>query len=300
MAGETPMEMHQIRYFLASARTLNFTRAASACNVSQPALTVAIRKLEQELGEALFERRTGGLSLTEFGQMVHPRLRAMAEQAEAARDLAHSYRKLSRAPLALGVMDTVGAGRIGGFLASLREQQPGIEVAVSGGSASGVLEGLDEGALQMAVVSDGAGIPEHLVNLPLYRERYVVAFPPGHRFETFNGVRLSDVSDEAYVDRLSCEMSDKVLAACQAADIRLYATYRSAREDWIQGLVMARMGFAFLPEYSVVVPGLPARPLVDPPISRQVTLVTSREAAKLPACKALLREARRYRWASAA
>ena len=294
------MEMHQIRYFLASARTLNFTRAASACNVSQPALTVAIRKLEQELGETLFERRTGGLALTEFGQMVHPRLRSMVEQAEAARDLAHSYRKLSRAPIALGVMDTVGAGRIGGFLATLREVQPGIEIAVSGGSASGVLEELDQGTVQMAVVSDGAGIPEHLVSLPLYRERYVVAFPPGHRFEAFNGVRLADVSDEAYVDRLSCEMRDKVMAACQAADIRLYATYRSAREDWIQGLVMARMGFAFLPEFSVVTPGLPARPLVDPPISRQVTLVTSREAARLPACRALLREAKRYRWTAAA
>lgn len=293
------MEMHQIRYFLASARTLNFTRAAAACNVSQPALTVAIRKLERELGEALFERRTGGLVMTEFGQMVHPRLRTMAEQAEAARDLAHSYRKLSRAPLALGVMDTVGAGRIGGFLATVRESHPGIEVAVSGGGASAVLEGLDEGAVQMAVVSDGAGIPGHLTSLPLYRERYVVAFPPGHRFEALNGVRLADVSDEAYVDRLSCEMRDKVLAACQAADIRLYATFRSAREDWIQGMVMARMGFAFLPEFSVVVPGLPARPLVDPPISRQVTLVTTREAAKLPACKALLREARRYRWSEA-
>jgi DNA-binding transcriptional LysR family regulator len=294
------MEMHQVRYFLASARTLNFTRAAAACNVSQPARTVAVRKLEQELGEALFERGTRGLALTEFGQMVHPRLRAMAEQAEAARDLAHSYRKLSRAPLALGVMDTVGAGRIGGFLAVLREQQPGIEVAVSGGSASGVLESLDDGGLQMAVVSDGVGIPEHFVSLPLYRERYVVAFPPGHRFESFNGVRLSDVSDEAYVDRLSCELRDTVMAACHAADVRLYATYRSAREDWIQGLVMARMGFAFLPEYSVVVPGLPARPLIDPPISRQVTLVTSRAAARLPACKALLREVRRYRWTSSA
>jgi len=294
------MEMHQIRYFLASARTLNFTRAAAFCNVSQPALTVAIRKLERELGEALFERRTGGLALTEFGQMVHPRLRVMAEQAEAARELAHSYRRLSRAPVALGVMETVGVGRIGSFLAHLRESHPGIEIAVSGGSAAGVLEGLDEGAVQMAVVSDGAGIPDHFTSLPLYRERYVVAFPPGHRFESFNGVRLADVSDEAYVDRLSCEMRDKVLAACQAADIRLYATYRSAREDWIQGLVMARMGFAFLPEFSVVVPGLPARPLIDPPISRQVTLVTTREAAKLPACKALLREARRYRWAQAA
>lgn len=294
------MEMHQVRYFLASARALNFTRAAASCNVSQPALTVAIRKLEEELGEKLFERRTGGLSLTEFGQMVHPRLRTMAEQAEAARDLAHSYRKLSRAPVALGVMDTIGAGRIGSFLATLREAQPGIEVAVSGGSAAGVLEGLDEGAVQMAVVSDGAGIPGHLVSLPLYRERYVVAFPPGHRFETFNGVRLADVSDEAYVDRLSCEMRDKVLAACHAADVRLYATYRSAREDWIQGLVMARMGFAFLPEFSLVTPGLPARPLVDPPISRQVTLVTTREAARLPACRALLREAKRYRWAAAA
>ncbi|NIR99274.1 MAG: LysR family transcriptional regulator substrate-binding protein, partial [Gammaproteobacteria bacterium] len=82
--------------------------------------------------------------------------------------------------------------------------------------------------------------------------------------------RLADVSGERYVDRLSCEMRDMVTAACEVSEVELYATHRSEREDWVQGMVMAGMGFAFFPEFSVVVEGIRCRPLVDPQVHREV------------------------------
>ena len=78
------MEMHQVRYFLAVADTLNFTRAAEQCHVSQPALTRAIQQLEDELGGLLLRRERKLTHLTDFGRLIEPHLRQLAADAEAA------------------------------------------------------------------------------------------------------------------------------------------------------------------------------------------------------------------------
>ena len=100
------MEMHQVRYFLAVCETLNFTRAAENCNVSQPALTRAVHKLEEELGGLLLRRENSLTHLTDFGRLVRPHLEQMMAEAEAAKstamhflrmDLSRSFRRPSPA-----------------------------------------------------------------------------------------------------------------------------------------------------------------------------------------------------------
>src|SRR5438552_9354203 len=88
----TTMEMHQVRYFLAVARVLNFTRAADECNVTQPSLTRAIKQLEAELGGDLFRRERPAAQLTELGQRMHPLLKQCFDAAIGARSLASSFR----------------------------------------------------------------------------------------------------------------------------------------------------------------------------------------------------------------
>ena len=90
--GRGSMEMHQVRYFLAVARTLNFTRAAEECNVAQPSLTRAIRQLEDELGSELFRRERPHAQLTELGQRMRPPLQQCYESALGARSLASSIK----------------------------------------------------------------------------------------------------------------------------------------------------------------------------------------------------------------
>jgi len=87
------MEMHQVRYFLAVARTRNFTRAAEECNVAQPSLTRAIKQLEGELGGELFRRERPAAQLTELGQRMHPLLKQCYDAAVGARSLASSFKK---------------------------------------------------------------------------------------------------------------------------------------------------------------------------------------------------------------
>src|SRR6202166_5041689 len=85
------MEMHQVRYFLAVSRVLNFTRAADECNVTQPSLTRAIKLLEAALGGDLF-RRERPTQLTDLGQRMHPLLKQCYEAAAGARSLASSFK----------------------------------------------------------------------------------------------------------------------------------------------------------------------------------------------------------------
>ena len=101
------MEMHQVRYFLAAARTLNFTRAAEECNVTQPSLTRAIQKLEEEFGGLLFRRERALTHLTDLGRLMLPHLERTYEAAQAAKALAKGVGKATVAPLNLGMAATV-------------------------------------------------------------------------------------------------------------------------------------------------------------------------------------------------
>lgn len=290
------MEMHQVRYFLAACDSLNFTRAAEGCHVSQPALTTAIKKLEDDLGSPLFHREGKRMLLTDFGQLMRPHLEQVLGQAETARSVAQNFHLLNQAPLGVGVMATIGPLRLSRFLARFQRDHAGVEVSVSEGLLDDLTARLDKGDLELAVLSAPEGLPERYRTKPLYKERYVVVFPPDHHMKDMDAIRLGDLSGEPYVDRLACEMRDLVMAACGERKVELYATFRSEREDWVQGMVLAGMGFAFMPEYSVTLPGMLSRPLTDPVVERNVMMVSMAGRHYSPAAAAFVRAAQIQDW----
>ena len=290
------MEMHQVRYFLAAADVLNFTRAAEQCSVSQPALTTAIKKLEHELGAALFHREANRLLLSDFGRMMRPHLCQILDQTDKVQTVAQNFRLLHHVPVRLGVMSTIGPVRLSRFLGRFQQEHEGVEVAVHEGAMEDLKKQLQAGDIDLAVLNLFDGADQSWRAETLYNERYVVIFPPEHRFERLNAVRLADVSGEAYVDRLACEMRELVSSTCSSAGIELYARFRSEREDWVQAMVLAKIGFAFMPEYSVILPDLLIRPLIEPSIERTISLVSIPGRQYSPAVAAFVRAARRYRW----
>src|SRR5215468_976079 len=147
------MEMHQVRYFLAVADTLNFTRAAERCHVSQPALTRAIQQLEEELGGLLLRRERKLTHLSDFGRLIEPHLRQLAADAEAARTTAQRFLSLQQAQIRLGVMCTVGPARFMGFLAGFNGANPGCDLTVVEGVPPGLSEMLLRGELDLAVMA---------------------------------------------------------------------------------------------------------------------------------------------------
>jgi DNA-binding transcriptional LysR family regulator len=290
------MEMSQIRYVLAAAHHLNFTKAAEACNVSQPALTKGVKALEGELGAEMFHREGRRILLTEFGRSMLPHLNQIAEEAEAARDLARNFRLLARVPLRVGVLSTIGHLRLARFLAEFGKRHDGMELAVSEGSLADLSDQLERGDIDVAILTRTEDVAQRYTLRDLYAERYVVVFPPNHRLGQMSAIRLADLSEERYVDRLACELREMVMAVCEAEGIELYARFRSEREDWVQAMVLAGIGFAFMPEYSVTLPGLSQRPLVEPEVARTVAAATMPGRAKAPATAAFLRAMQGFAW----
>jgi LysR family transcriptional regulator, hydrogen peroxide-inducible genes activator len=176
------MEMHQVRYFLAVCETLNFTRAAENCNVSQPALTRAVHKLEEDLGGLLLRRENNLTHLTDFGRLVRPHLDQMMAEAKAAKSTATHFLHMDNAPIKLGVMCTVGPVRFMSFLAEFRETHPGCDMTLIEGVPARLAELLHVGELDLAVMARPEAFNDRLEVRPLYHERFCVAFPMGIAF----------------------------------------------------------------------------------------------------------------------
>ena len=290
------MEMHQVRYFLAVCELLNFTRAAERCNVSQPALTRAVKKLEEQLGGPLFRRERNLTHLTELGRMMKPHLEQSLAGAMAAMATAQDFQSLEKAPLNLGVMCTIGPSRLIGLMSKIRRDLPGIELTLHDVVPDEVVDRLLAGSLDVALFGLPEGLPERFDRRPLYRERYVVAFPPGHRFEKKNVVRLRDMDNESYLARLNCEYSDYIGGLLAKSKVSLDIRYASEREDWVQSMILSGMGSTFLPEHMSLHPDLPMRLIAEPQVTRQIELVTVSGRRFSPAVEAFVRMVESHDW----
>jgi DNA-binding transcriptional LysR family regulator len=294
------MEMHEIRYFLAACQTLNFHRAAEIVHVGQPALTRAIQKLEAELGGHLFHREKGHVRLTDFGALMRSHLDEVQKRSETAKKTARRFLSLEATPLTLGVMCTIGPLRFISFLNAFHERHPGIEVTVIEGAAGRLTELLLDGKLDIALLARPEPFDHRLSATPVYRERFGLAFSSGHPFERRNTLQLSDVRNEAYLERINCEYADHIDALCKALGFEIRSAYRSEREDWILAMVAAGMGVCFIPEFSASQPGVCHRPVAEPEIIREVSLVSVAARTPSPAVSAFANAVMNHEWQIAA
>ena len=292
------MEMQQVRYFVALADTLNFTRAAEKCNVSQPALTRAIQQLEHELGGPLFHRERGNTHLSELGRMMLPYLAGVDEQCKAAKEQAKAVKKLERATLTIGTMCTIGPQLVSNLMIRFQAAHPDVEVRVVDAGAPQMIEMLEKGELEVAIVGVPGELPESLHQLPVFQERFVILLPPNHRLVAHDEVKAAELDKEPYVSRSNCEVFEPVRKELNGRGVYLRKVFSSPRDDWVQGMIQAGLGLGFFPEFSVTYPDLVVRPLVDPTFYRTVYLATVRGRPHSPAVGAFVQEARRFPWPS--
>ena len=291
------MELYQVRYFLAVARTLHFTQAAEEAGVSQPALTKAVRKLEEELGAPLFLRQGRQVLLTDFGRVMREKLERVVAAREEAEEAARQFLKPAEIRLNAGVMCTIGPRPLLGFLDRFRLEHPNIELHLHDVTAANALEKLTSNALDCAVLAcPGGKLPASLKGKRLYRERMMVAFSADHRFNTLKQVRFADLDGERYIDRLHCEFRSAFLDEVGNEGMSLSFPYASEREDWIQGMIASGMGIGLLPEFGTLQPDLAKRPVVDPKLYRSVELAYLPGRENSPGVKALLELAGRHLW----
>lgn len=292
------MDTHHIRYFLAVCETLNFTRAAQKCDVTQPALSRAIQQLEEEVGAPLFRRERNLTHLTDLAMLLRPRLQEIADGLEHAQRDAQRFLTMDEASVTLGIMCTVGPRRFTGLLASFQATQSDVSLQLVEGVPTMLADRLEQNEIDIAIMASPDGFPETLESTPLYREQFLVAFPAGHRFADRSEVPMAEVNGENYLDRVNCEYQHSIDGVMQRCGCTVKVVHQSEREDWIQNMVAGGLGLCFLPEFSAVVPGVQTRPVVEPEIWREICLVWRKDRDLSPAVRRFATAARNYPWVS--
>jgi DNA-binding transcriptional LysR family regulator len=290
------MKFTQIRYFLAITETLNFTSAARACAVSQPALSKAIRKLEADLGADLFDRDSQQVELTDFGRTMRIHFERIDDNLRKARGAANAAVKATVERLSIGVMCTIGPHRFSRFLGAFRASHPDIEVTLHDVTATVVPELLLSGSLDCVFCARAEKHDQRFQTVDLFEEKMVVAFADGHRFSNFEAVPLAEIAKEGYLDRLHCEFRDEFLNFTKASGLDLNVALRSEREDWILELIHNELGVSVLPASSVILNTVAHRPISDLTNMRKLELVTTESATISPALTAFRDAAKAFDW----
>jgi len=290
------MEMQQVRYFVALARELNFTRAAEACNVTQPALTRAIQGLESEFGGPLFIRDKTSTELSELGRMMLPHVQDMLAQTEAAKEQAKKFKQVAGSELKLGAMCTIAAWVMAEMLVKFRETFPGVTLNLKDYDSAVLIEGLLKGALEVAITSIPDEGDDRLHGIPLYTEEFVVVLPPNHPLAAKKVLKVWDLDGQPYVNRINCEVFVPVAERVSAMGVKTPMVFRSERDDWVLGMIRAGVGWGFFPEFSTIPDDLPVRRLTEPTFERKIQLVTVRGRPHSPAVGAFVRAARAHKW----
>jgi DNA-binding transcriptional LysR family regulator len=236
------------------------------------------------------------MRLSELGRTMLPYLQAVDENFRAARDQARGLKSLEPTTLSLGVMCTIGPQLVSDLLMRFRAKHPDVEVAVVDAGAPQMIELLKSGELEVAIIGVPGQLPEWLHQLPIFEERFVIVLPPNHRLALHDQVRAAELHQEPYVSRSNCEVFVPVREELHRRGILPRKVFSSPRDDWVQGMIHAGMGFGFFPEFSVNYPGLLIRPLVEPRFYRTLYLATVRGRPHSPAVGAFVQQARRFAW----
>ena len=290
------MDFTQIKYFLAVARTLNFTKAAESCAVSQPALSKAIRKLEGNLGSNLFERNSHLVTLTEFGRTMRIHFEKIEDNLRKARSTANIAASSIDKKINIGVMCTIGPLKFSQFLQAFCTENPDTEVTLHDITATAIPELLLSGSLDCIFCASTEKLDQRFQIINLLEEQMVVAFSDNHRFNNFESVSLANIAKETYLDRLHCEFRDDFLNYTKARGLALNVAISSEREDWILELITCGLGVSVLPQSSAVLHSVTHRPISDLTELRSLKMVMIESSDLAPALSAFRDDALAFDW----
>lgn len=246
------MTLTELKYVQALAREKHFGRAAEACFVSQPTLSVAIKKLEEELGVALFERGGGGeLGITPAGQRVAEQAAHIFELVTGIKALAAEAKDDLQGALKLGVIYTIAPYLLPELIPHLHERAPNMPLLLEENYTRVLTEKLKKGEIDVMIIATPVDDPS-ILTLPLYEEPFVVAAPTGHAWTKKKSIANADLENESLLLLGSGHcFRDQVLQACPAlnrsAASGLQKTLESSSLETIRHMVASGMGATVLP-----------------------------------------------------
>jgi DNA-binding transcriptional LysR family regulator len=246
------MELRQLRYAVAVASHGNFTRAAAAVPVAQPALSHQVKLLEQELGIELFERSRSGVRLTEAGEIFLLRARRALAELDAARDEIAALKGLASGRLIIGAMQAMGELDLPRLLAAFHTAYPGIDVSLREDSTSDMFTAAMNGELDLAIAALDVEPPAGLEVLPLLREPVLLAVPATHRLASLETVAVGQLSHETFVFFKEGTglraISERV---AEAAGFVPHVGFQVSSHDRLLALVGEGLGVTFVPASAI-------------------------------------------------
>jgi LysR family transcriptional regulator, hydrogen peroxide-inducible genes activator len=290
------MTLTELRYIVAVARERHFGRAAEACFVAQPTLSVAIKKLEEELDVRLFERGNSEISVTPLGEEIIRQAQAVLEQAAAIKEIAKRGKDPLAGPLRLGVIYTIGPYLLPDLVRQSIEQTPQMPLMLQENFTVKLLEMLRAGELDCAILAEP--FPDTgLAMAPLYEEPFLVAVPRTHHLAAHQAIEAEELKRETMLLLGSGHcFRDHVLEVCpefarfssDAEGIR--KSFEGSSLETIKYMVAAGMGVTVVPALSVPPephPHVAYIPFDGPPPTRRVVLAWRRSFTRYEAIAAL-------------
>ncbi|AVG41446.1 LysR family transcriptional regulator [Achromobacter insolitus] len=244
------MDFRQLRQFVVLATELNYRKAAARLHMTQPPLSVAIKRLEAEIGADLFERDRLGVRLTVAGGAFLREAKRLLEGADAALQAARDAAEGRMGALRVCAVPSAALHLLPRMLPEFTQRFPHIRLRLSSGSTVSILAGLQRGELDAAfLVPPASGVPGIAITA-LRRERLVLAVPAGHRVAGMKQVRLSDLTDETLVTLAHSDspgFAGEIVAACQRAGFHPRVLQESSHALISLPLIAAGLGIAIVP-----------------------------------------------------
>lgn len=256
---DSEIELRHLRYFLAVAETLHFSKAALRLGIAQPPLSQQVKRLEQLLGHPLFDRTTRGVKLTLAGQLLAERARSTLEKVQD--DLAQ-VRRLGRGEegtLTVGFSGSIMFTDLPVAIEAYCKRYPKVELRLRELATSAQAAGLLQGTLDMAFMRD-ADPTDGLELKTILKERYVAVLPETHRLTRKRRLRVADLSDERFVlfaRRMGPLAFDRTIACCEKSGFRPNIVQDAPQWPTLVRLVAAGLGVSLAPGCiaNVVIPG---------------------------------------------
>lgn len=242
------MTLTELRYIVALAQDGSFSRAAERCSVSQPTLSVAIARLEDELGVQLFERGKGFVSPSAVGLKVVEQAQLALQEAEKVRQIAMCGRDQLEGPLRLGIIHTIGPYLLPQLIHALKSVAPEMPLAIEENMTANLADMLRDNELDVVIIALPFEIPGVLTR-PLYDESFKVIVPRGHPWEGKESISPEEVAgDEVLLLKAGNCFRDQVLGACPQVsspetDVRLGHSIGT-----IRCMVASGLGVSILPD----------------------------------------------------
>ncbi len=251
------MTLTELKYIVAVAREKHFGKAAEACFVSQPTLSVAIKKLEEELEVKLFERSASEVAVTPLGEEIVRQAQSVLEQAAAIREIAKRGKDPLAGPLTLGVIYTIGPYLLPDLVRQAIARTPQMPLMLQENFTARLLEMLRTGEIDCAILAEP--FPDtNLAIAPLYDEPFMVAVPSGHPLAARKSISAQELKSETMLllGTGHC-FRDHVLEVCpefarfssNAEGIR--KSFEGSSLETIKHMVAAGMGVTLVPRLSV-------------------------------------------------